>query len=111
MRVMFDSAEPLEKVLRTVGALYGVELSAVPPSSAYRPAKEATESSAGRRGRQRSTGKPRPQKTNGRARRASSVDTAAVRRWAQQHGYEVSDRGRVPNAVVDAYQAESAQGS
>ncbi len=32
-------------------------------------------------------------------------DTQAIRWWAREHGYQVSDRGRIPNNVVAAYQA------
>lgn len=41
-----------------------------------------------------------------RARRASTArsDTAAIREWARQQGLQVSDRGRIPADVVDAYQ-------
>jgi hypothetical protein len=35
----------------------------------------------------------------------SSVDLAAVRVWAKQNGHQVSDRGRLPKAVLDAYTA------
>ena len=44
-----------------------------------------------------------------RARAASAArsvrrnDLADVRAWAKAHGHEVSDRGRVPAAVLDAY--------
>jgi hypothetical protein len=31
--------------------------------------------------------------------------TAAIRTWARQNGHEVSDRGRIPKTVVDAYQS------
>ncbi len=31
-------------------------------------------------------------------------DTEAIRRWAREHGYQVSDRGRLPTDVVAAYQ-------
>jgi hypothetical protein len=30
-------------------------------------------------------------------------DLAAVREWARANGYDVSDRGRVPGAVMQAY--------
>jgi hypothetical protein len=44
-----------------------------------------------------------------RRRRGSSpvadVDPKAVRAWATAKGYEVSNRGRVPAAVIDAYRA------
>jgi hypothetical protein len=36
---------------------------------------------------------------------SSDVDLAAVRAWAKDAGYEVSDRGRVSTAVLDAYRA------
>ena len=44
-----------------------------------------------------------------RRRRGSSpvadVDPKAVRAWAAAKGYEVSNRGRIPAAVVEAYRA------
>jgi nucleoid-associated protein Lsr2 len=44
-----------------------------------------------------------------RRRRGASpladVDPKAVRAWAAAKGYEVSNRGRVPAAVVQAYRA------
>ena len=33
----------------------------------------------------------------------SSVDLATVRAWARENGHQVSDRGRLPKAVLDAY--------
>lgn len=41
-------------------------------------------------------------KRRGAADRAHS---AAVRRWAKDHGYEISDRGRISTEVVQAYDA------
>lgn len=44
--------------------------------------------------------------TRGRA----SVDreqSAAIRDWARRSGYEVSDRGRIPAAIIDAYHQAS----
>jgi len=39
------------------------------------------------------------------SRRAASAggDASAVRTWAREHGYDVSDRGRVPKEIRDAY--------
>jgi hypothetical protein len=31
--------------------------------------------------------------------------TAAIRAWARQNGHQISDRGRIPKTVVDAFQA------
>ena len=36
---------------------------------------------------------------------SAGVDLGAVRAWAKDAGYEVSDRGRVSSAVLDAYKA------
>ena len=38
-------------------------------------------------------------------RRASAVDTVAVRAWARENGYDNKDRGRVPADLVAKYQA------
>ncbi len=35
----------------------------------------------------------------------SGPDLAAVREWARANGHSVSDRGRVPGAVLEAYAA------
>jgi len=32
-------------------------------------------------------------------------DTGAIRTWARENGHEVSERGRVPSSVVEAYDA------
>ena len=37
-------------------------------------------------------------------RRASTVDTGAVRAWAREQGIGIKDRGRVPADVVARYQ-------
>jgi len=59
---------------------------------------------------------PQRRATRAAARRGSSparrdrsaADPAAIRDWASRNGYQVSGRGRIPAAVVDAYR--SAQG-
>ncbi|MBB5741972.1 hypothetical protein HD600_000469 [Microbacterium ginsengiterrae] len=40
-----------------------------------------------------------------RKRSTSSNDTAAIREWAQENGHQVSERGRVPASIVEAYRA------
>jgi hypothetical protein len=37
--------------------------------------------------------------------RADREVTAAIRTWARENGHEVSERGRIPKAVVEAYQS------
>ncbi|WP_431962046.1 histone-like nucleoid-structuring protein Lsr2 [Actinacidiphila sp. bgisy160] len=35
---------------------------------------------------------------------ATSQDTAKIRAWAKEEGYEVNDRGRVPAQIREAYE-------
>ena len=56
--------------------------------------------SAGRRVSAASAGQQAPQR-----RRSSQRDYGPVRKWAKKNGYTVSERGRVPAAVLEAYDA------
>ena len=38
-------------------------------------------------------------------RRTGQQDYSAVRAWAKSNGYKVSERGRVPASVLEAYEA------
>lgn len=38
-------------------------------------------------------------------RRPGQQDYSAVRAWAKSNGYQVSERGRVPASVLEAYEA------
>jgi len=42
------------------------------------------------------------------ARPAGAPDTAKIRAWAKEHGFEVSERGRVPKNVLEAYEKANA---
>lgn len=53
-------------------------------------------------------------RTGGRVRRGGTAaggtgrnreQTQAIREWAKKNGHEVSDRGRIPAAVIDAFEA------
>ncbi|MGN7228014.1 histone-like nucleoid-structuring protein Lsr2 [Dietzia maris] len=37
--------------------------------------------------------------------KTASGDTKAIREWAQANGHDVSDRGRIPASVMEAYAA------
>jgi hypothetical protein len=37
--------------------------------------------------------------------RKSREDTAEIRAWAKSNGHEVSERGRIPSAVIQAFEA------
>jgi hypothetical protein len=49
----------------------------------------------------------RPRSTGGSAssRPKSDLDTKAVREWAGKNGFQVSERGRIPGDVIEAYQS------
>lgn len=40
-----------------------------------------------------------------RKRSSSSPEIAAIRAWAQANGHAVSERGRIPATIVEAYRA------
>ena len=42
-----------------------------------------------------------------RRRRRGAPDTAAVREWARANGHMVSDRGRIPRHVLEAFTARA----
>ena len=43
--------------------------------------------------------------SSARRRRTGQQDYSAVRAWAKSNGYQVSERGRVPASVLEAYDA------
>jgi hypothetical protein len=42
---------------------------------------------------------------SGFAPRTSRDQTAAIREWASKQGHEISNRGRIPARIVEAYEA------
>ncbi|GGH43946.1 histone-like nucleoid-structuring protein Lsr2 [Microbacterium album] len=38
-------------------------------------------------------------------RRGGQTDYGPIREWAKQNGYKVSERGRVPATIIEAYEA------
>jgi hypothetical protein len=98
MQVTIDSAEPLERVLPVINALYGVSLLLPEPSSdtTNAPPKAARRS----RSSKAASGQP-----TGRRNKRTVVAASAVRDWARSNGYEVSSRGRLSAGLIDAYRA------
>lgn len=99
MRLTIDSAEPLDHVLRVVGSMYGMDLAitrdgqtpAAPKRSTSRTPKSSTPRRPKAAGSKRSPG------------RVKSPAPADVRAWAQDSGYQVAGRGRMPQSVLAAY--------
>jgi len=50
-------------------------------------------------------GRSSSRRQSGARTAARSNDSAAVREWARQNGHQISDRGRVPARVTEAYRA------
>jgi hypothetical protein len=44
-------------------------------------------------------------RSGARRSRGSANDTGAIRAWARDNGFEVSERGRISREVMDAYNA------
>lgn len=59
----------------------------------------------GRRVGGRRTSRSQPNGVSTASPNTGRQDLAAVREWARSHGHTVSDRGRVPQAVLEAYEA------
>jgi len=58
----------------------------------------------------RKTSAPRGGASGRRAAASNSAaagrkDTGEIRTWARKNGHEVSERGRIPSAIVEAYDA------
>ena len=105
MKISIDSNESLEDVLRVVGAAYGVTLAvgSADATAEGTPASARPDLRSSRRSKSR---KASPRSSNGRGRSTdgrASVSNAQLRSWARENGYTISDRGRVPVAVVTAY--------
>lgn len=100
VQITIDSKEPLENVLRVVGATYGVTVGVVEGG--------APAAGTGRRGRPRGVGratKRQPGRPRGRKRAQSGLSMSDVREWARGQGHQVSTRGPVPTPIVEAYRA------
>ena len=89
------------------GTEYAIDLSSKNRKAlekALRPYVEAGTKVSGRRSLPPALREPSAPGTPGTSGN-SAVDLAAVRAWAKENGHQVSDRGRLPKAVLDAYTA------
>jgi len=53
----------------------------------------------------RSTGPSASRSTNGSGR--SREQTQAIREWARNNDWEISDRGRIPADIIEAFEAQA----
>lgn len=54
-------------------------------------------------GRKRTSGRRRNGQAPARSSSAEREQNQAIRAWARKNGYEISDRGRIPSEVAEAY--------
>lgn len=95
------------------GVAYEVDLTdenAAALREAFAPYIAAARSVSARAGSSRGSGAGRASASSTRGsgrtqRRAGQRDYAPVREWAARNGYTLSERGRVPAAVLEAYDA------
>ena len=89
------------------GRSYEIDLSdenATKLRDAVAPFVDAARKAGGGGGRRgRSAGK----EAEAQPARSNREETAAIRQWAREHGHEVSDRGRIPKSVLEAYKTAS----
>jgi hypothetical protein len=110
VQISIDSAEPLDKVLKVIGALYGVTLGEATEGLVDRGSQGAKPRVAGTNNKQSRVTSLSPKKTSRSTRsarrpRKTAPEAASVRSWAKANGHPVRDRGRVPASVTAAYLA------
>lgn len=109
MQLTINSSEPLDQVLEVLGALYGVRLTRHEPQVAS--AEEASPAPAEvlrPASRRRATTQTTPNRRARSTRTSDKVDVQAVRAWARQQGRTVSDRGRLPQSLIEEYRQAAA---
>jgi len=87
------------------GTTYEVELCAehlAAFNEAIEPFTARARPVTGRRARARAE---RTEPVAGDAHSGEEIDGAAIREWARSNGYEISDRGRLSQPVMDAFAA------
>lgn len=53
---------------------------------------------------------PRPTSTVSNVEQQTGVKPAVVRKWAGENGYDVPARGRIPQEVIEAFNADTPEG-
>ncbi|MDR1189817.1 MAG: Lsr2 family protein [Bifidobacteriaceae bacterium] len=101
-----DGSEAAETVTFGLdGAVYEIDLSSNHADQLRKGLAKWVE--AGRRLPARG---PRASRATARPKRPANEDIAKIRAWARAQGLEVSDRGRIPAPIQDAYYAANKKG-
>jgi hypothetical protein len=101
-----DGTEAEESVKFTLdGVAYEIDLSSK-NAQKLRNAFSQYVDSARRVGGRAARGRASKAPVRGGGGGGRKPETAEIRAWAKEQGYEVSDRGRIPADVIEAYQAK-----
>jgi len=84
------------------GSSYEIDLS-VPNASKLRDMLADYVTNARKAGGRRKASAPARRSSGGGRASVDREQNAAIREWARKNGYNVSDRGRIPAEVLDAY--------
>ena len=87
------------------GATYEIDLSAKNAAKLRNHLGDFAESGRRTGGRVKRSTSPT---TRGTTPTANREQTKAIRDWARHNGYELSDRGRIPSSVIEAFEAAHA---
>jgi hypothetical protein len=87
------------------GVLYTIDLSDK-NATKLRKALDPYLSVAARTGRGTSVSRSVNRRAAAATGRAGREQNQAIREWATKNGYEVSERGRIPSTVVEAFHAQ-----
>jgi Lsr2 len=116
MQLTIDSTEPLDRVIRVVESLYGVQLSITAKTPAAKKAvakkvagkKVAAKKVAAKKVAAKKVAAKKAARSTATKRAAgrsgAKTDPALVRSWARANGHTIRDRGRVPADILAAYQ-------
>ena len=114
LKLSIDFTDPLEDAIRVLGAMYNVTLVTPSNNTAKKVSAKRVPTMATKRGGNAGTGSRTSQKTSGETpaiestqNAAGRASTAELRSWAREHGFTVSDRGRIPATISAAYNQAS----
>lgn len=85
------------------GVTYEIDLSAENAEELRDALAQYVEHARRAGGRKRTTRATASKPQAGRSAAVDREQNQAIRAWARKNGYDVSDRGRIPSEVVDAY--------
>lgn len=101
-----DPSEVIVETFTVNGVDYSLDLGAKSAEKFDNDMQKWIDKATKMGGRQkRSTNKQAPAPTPAAVVGSDKAQLSAIREWARANGHEVSDRGRIPRAIVDEFDA------